>query len=821
MNAGFVKVALLCATSVTLSSPLLAVDAHAQAAAAGTEAQPADASANSPAEIIVTANKREERLNKVGSTITALSGDAIRSRGINTIQDIAAAVPGLEFAHSSTNTPILTLRGVGYNDSSLGVYPAVSVYIDQVPLPFPVLASHSSYDLQQIEVLKGPQGTLFGENSTGGAINNIAAKPVDHFETGGNLSFGRFSDIHANAYINVPLSTTLRARVAVDGENSDGWQIAKTHPQDRNGKTSYVAGRMLLDWDASSTLKFALNLNAWHDSSQPQAGQFIALFPQSPANVKAQELAYPFPDANPRSADWTSATAPQSSRTFYQAALRTDLKLTDAITVTSLTSYIDFKQSQIVDSDGSSLNVADIAVNNGTIRSFNQELRVANTNGSALHWIVGGNYENSKTFEIQDNTYADDSNSNPGFFNITRGATIETQKIVNYAVFGNTEYKVTPEFTLKAGLRYTQSKNNAGICGFDDGDGLINTLFDWLGGALTHAFSGGGNAHWLANAAAGGAPYNQRCYAETPAFTGGVLTGFQPSLAPTQGTLDEHNLSWTAGANYSIDSNALVYVNASRGYKAGSFPNLAASTTSQYAPARQETVLAFEGGVKLGLWDKKAQLNAAVFYYDYGNKQVLGKLQDPVFGTLDVLTNVPKSHIFGLEGDLSVRPTPGLALNAAVTYLDTKVTEYTGTDTLGQQTNFAGSALPFAPHWNYTFSADYRLNGKARGGPFVGFTVAGRSQSDTTPGGAGIVVPASPANRVLPGLVHPFTTNAYATLDARLGYGPEDESWKVLFWGKNVLNKYYWNNVRTGFDFTSRYAGLPATYGVTVSFKVR
>ncbi|MGH9563045.1 MAG: TonB-dependent receptor plug domain-containing protein, partial [Terracidiphilus sp.] len=129
-------------------------------------------------EIIVTANKREERLDKVGATIAVISAQELAERKITTLSDIAEAVPGLSFAQSSINTPILTLRGVGFNQQALGSYPAVSVYIDQAPLPFPVYASHSAYDLQQIEVLKGPQGTTFGENATGGAINYIAAKPT-------------------------------------------------------------------------------------------------------------------------------------------------------------------------------------------------------------------------------------------------------------------------------------------------------------------------------------------------------------------------------------------------------------------------------------------------------------------------------------------------------------------------------------------------------------------------------------------------------------------------------------------------------------------
>ena len=144
-------------------------------------------------EIIVTANKRSESANDVGLAISAVSGDKIAEQKLTSIEDIASAVPGLVFSSSTGNTPIITLRGVGFNESSVGVYPATSIYIDEAPLPFPVMASHTAYDLERVEVLKGPQGILFGQNSTGGAVNFIAAKPTDELSYGGDVSCSRFN----------------------------------------------------------------------------------------------------------------------------------------------------------------------------------------------------------------------------------------------------------------------------------------------------------------------------------------------------------------------------------------------------------------------------------------------------------------------------------------------------------------------------------------------------------------------------------------------------------------------------------------------------
>ena len=255
-------------------SALLAYCVYTALGAAGTAsaqqtttAMPAS-SGGALEEIVVTANKREEKIDKVGLTISAISAQTLQEQHITSLQDVAAAVPGLSFSPTTTNTPIFTLRGIGYNGNSLGAYPAVTVYMDQAPLPFPVMTSHSAFDLQRIEVLKGPQGTLFGENSTGGAINYIAAKPTDHFEAGGDISYGNFNSAEENLYVGGPLSSTLSARLAINAFNQDGWQSSYTG-HGTNGESSYQAGRLIVNWTASDIVNLSLNLNGWVDKSQP------------------------------------------------------------------------------------------------------------------------------------------------------------------------------------------------------------------------------------------------------------------------------------------------------------------------------------------------------------------------------------------------------------------------------------------------------------------------------------------------------------------------------------------------------------------------
>ncbi|EZP79307.1 TonB-dependent receptor precursor [Novosphingobium resinovorum] len=750
-----------------------------------------DASQSSAQDIIVTANKREQSVQRVGLSITAVSGDALAERRITNLQDLAAAIPGLDFSPSATNTPILTLRGIGFNESSLGVYPAVSVYIDQAPLPFPVLASHTAYDLERVEVLKGPQGTLFGQNSTGGAINYIAAKPLDHFAAGGDISYGRFNQVDGNAFVTGPLSDTLSGRIAVSGLRADPWQ--KSYTSDRkNGKQGYYAGRALLNWEPSDSARFSLNVNGWVDKSEPQAQQLVAIRSQVPSAATPQLLNYPFSPKNNRAADWSEGLQ-SSTRKFYQASLRADIDVTDSITLTSLSSYSHLTQRQATDADGMSIQIFDLPVNNGKVKSFNQELRLADDNSDTFRWVVGVNLEKSKTFEDQLLQYFDGGANNPSNLFIYESRTKLNQNIRNLAAFANGEYKLAENLTLKAGMRYTDSRNRAGICGLDAGDGRINSLFDLLGGLL----SGGQTFPPLQSG---------QCY---------VLNyDFQPGI-PFQQTLHEHNVSWRAGIDYQANPDTLLYANVSRGYKAGSFPELAPATYIQLEPVTQESVTSYEAGFKTTFADRMVTLNGAAFYYDYKDKQVRGKLLDPIFGILDTLVNIPKSRVWGLEAELSVRPASGLTVSASGTYINSKVLEYSGQNVIGFADDFRGDPLPLTPKWAGQVAVDYRMALPSGGTPFIGLTVSGRTSADGALGGSRIAYPANATTIVRPGVTYPYHIDGYVLVNGQIGYEAPDEAWRVMVWGKNILNKYYWTAVPAANDSSARLTGRPATYGIT------
>lgn len=211
--------------------------------------------------------------------------------------------------------------------------------------------------------------------------------------------------------------------------------------------------------------------------------------------------------------------------------------------------------------------------------------------------------------------------------------------------------------------------------------------------------------------------------------------------------------------------------------------------------------------------------NAAGFYYDYRNKQIKSKIIDfpNLFGPIDALVNVPKSRIWGFEADATLRPFKGLTVSANGTYLNSKVQKFTGFDINGASRNFSGVPLTYTPKWSGSLDVDYRVD-LGSGKPFVGATVVARTKVDAQLGAAGINFPNDGFfGSLAPGVKNPYVIPGYATVDARLGW-ESNHGWKAFVWGRNIFNKYYFTSVIPGSDSVARLAGMPATYGVTLSF---
>ena len=733
-------------------------------------------------EVLVTANKREESINKVGLTIKALGGAQLEQQHVASLEDLAVAVPGLTFTQTDSNTPVYTLRGIGFYDTTLGAYPSVSVYLDQAPLSFPVLTKLTLFDIERIEVLKGPQGTLFGNNATGGAINYIAAKPTRDLKAGVSLDEARFDTFTTDAYISGLLSENLLGRFAFKVESGNGWQESISRPGDSNGARETFAARLLFDWRPLEALRIQTNFNAWLDRTQPPAAQFVEFIPNFPA--PNQPPLVPNVVNDPRMADWTPATRPVANNRLAQAVIRADYDVTNSIALTSLTSYVDYRQRQRPEGDGLAQARIDVIQNDGYIRSISQELRLADNSNPLLGWTVGGNYSHDFSNE-RDSTNQTDASSyyTKVFAGLPFGGNSFTngQIMKNYAGFADGTSTIG-QFTLKAGARYTQSDRNSVDCNQGWTRGPTNTILQFFTQDLAPLFIG--HPLQLPN---GSCIVFNKTYSQLGAF---------------QSELDQHNVSWRTGLDWNPTDTLLAYFDVAKGYKAGSFPALAGSTEVAYTPVTQESVLTYEGGIKTQLLDHRLSLNLSAFHSDYKDKQVKSKLNDPIFGPLDALVNIPKSVIKGVEVEAAVHPVTGLALGGSVTYLDAKLVEANGiVDLLNVAGNWGGNPIPYTSKWNASTNANYTFPlGDAEG--FIGAQINYRSVATSSIGNEPV-----------------FQIPSYTLLDAQAGMNFAEGRYRVMLWGKNISNKFYLTNIIHYTDGIQRFMGKPATYGITVSFR--
>ena len=777
--------------AIALAGPALAQEAPvADAAEAAAPSVPGEES--HVGDIIVTAQKRSQRINNVGMTITAVSGDQLQSLGIRSADDLVRIEPSFKFASSTYGTPVYTLRGIGFNDSSLAASPTVSIYTDEIPYAFSMLSKGASFDNERVEILKGPQGTLFGQNATAGAVNYIAAKPTSSLAAGVEGTVARFGYVDVNGFVSGPLTDTLRVRVAADMTRGGGWQKTYTR-EDRDplGDQNFLRWRALFEWEPAGNVQLRFGVNGWTDKSEstvPQLQGIVLNRPSVAASVP-DVVTYPLAPNNIRSGDWTADYRPRSDETFVQPFLRAQIGLTDSIDLISLTSWSHFKEDDLRSNDGMVIyeNKARVV---GDTKSFYQEVRLdGHLANDSINWVLGGQYSRDKTREdfirnFIDGTPAYSASATRPIEGITQ---ISRDRGITKAVFGNVEYAVGPTIKINGGLRYTKFDLSHSGCS-QDPTGYLAALIGTIVGQPLGA---------------------NQCLTILPDRTVGRMYG---------NGVDEDNVSWRAQMDWKPAPDTLFYASLSRGYKAGNVPNIAATTYVSQSPVKQESVLAYEAGFKLGLLDRTVQLNGAAFYYDYSDKQMAGRSVDPlgIFGTLTRLVNVPKSRVVGAELSLAARPVSGLTLNAAVSYLDSKVTgSFMNWNAYGVLMDFKGLAFPNTPKWSGNLGVDYRADEMRIGTPFAGFDMTFQSKTVAAFGGS------NPLALGVPGYIKGdpgFNVPGYAVANARLGLDLHG-GWTVQLFGKNIFNKRYLTDVVYQNDAVGARIAAPATYGLTVRWR--
>lgn len=809
------------AAAASSSLPSIPVDT---AAPASTPPPPAERQNNGLGidEVIVTAQKRSESINDVPIAISAFTGEDLAALGVTDTRDLNNLVPGFSYGESGYNTPVYSLRGVGFNEASQTASATVGVYVDEINLPFAIMSKGANLDLERVEVLKGPQGTLYGRNTTGGAINYIARKPTEFFEAGIKGSYGRFMTSDVEGYVSGALTEGVNARLALrDIRSQHGWQISNTRPDDRLGKQDKQVGRLIVDWQAEESLKLSLSLNGWNDASEPQAPQAIGVRIQNAILGDAFGLLtgdrnnglapsvrnYPYiprDTDNPRLADWSPDLDFQLHDRFYSGALRADWDASEDTRLTALGTYQKFR------SDGTTIPQSGLGETSGErsldvdTEAYNGELRLTGNWNEDIDYVGGLFYSHDDVSEVQEIYAGSISTVFPfpgtqvrellqglvgpdvplplvGNLLIDRGIFAGAQKATSYAAFGQVGWAFAERFKLNLGLRYTSEMRDFVGCTRDSPNNTQGLGLATFLNAISLAQGGNGSAR-AGDCVSLDADRNPGTY---------------------RGSLDQDNVSGRIGLDWKPNPDLLLYTSFSRGFKSGSFPVLSASDQSQYTPVKQEQLDAFEIGNKATLLDGKAQVNAAAFYYRYKDKQLLGNQNDLIFGPLPVLVNAPKSRVIGAELEGQLSPLKGLFLTGSLSYLDTEVLKFVGTNENAEPVDFAGNRFNFAPEWSYTLLANYVYTVAAYDLSIgADYSYKGRTNSSL-------------------GAEADYNHPAYDLINARLGLRPLQGDWDVGIWGRNLTNEVTTISIQKASDPFSRYVGMPRTYGLSLSYSFR
>ncbi len=751
------------------------------------------ASASGPEEVVVTAQKRKQSVYGVGMAITALSGAQLRQQGITTVAGLTKIDPSFVFANSAFGAPVYTIRGIGYNDFSLSAAPTVSVYLDEVPYPYPLVSKGATLDVGQVEILKGPQGTLYGQNATGGAVNYLAAKPTDRFQAGLEGTYGNFDASDLNGYISGALAPTLNGRASFDVTEGGAYQKSATRSETLGDK-DIKKGRVILDWTPTDDWKVSLNLNGFTDNSDSIAAQKIGLDLQDPQFASRVPFLFRAPNAQPndQSADWYHGIHPRNDEGFFQGTVRADYTGLQNVTLTYLGAYEQYQQNDLESANGA--DVAVTRLDGGSIIATSQELRAAGKLlDNRLDWLLGADYSQALTKENELFDLAGASNIYPltafGIPAFQSLRDISRDDAKSGAAFGNVEYHITPNLDVHAGARFTQTDIDHDGCTQDVDGNLAKTA-----NFLERVFTGGrGNV----------------------VVPQGGCTTFAPGFVPAliKQKLDQNNAPWRVGIDWKPFRQTLLYATISKGYKAGSFTTTPASTALVLRPVTQEALLAYEAGFKSRLLDNRLEIDGDYFHYDYTNKQLELRQPDPngIFGLLNTLLNVPKSTEDGVELTTRLRPLPGVTLTAAGTYLDSRIDgSFVNYSPLSPvPIDIGGEAFPDVPKWSGRFGAQYDFDLNDRYAAFIGLNARIQSRAS---GAFGTYNDAQ--------LGYPsFELRGYGILDLRAGINSNDGHWHLQVFGNNVTNTYYWNQVVRSGDVIVRYAGLPTIYGITLGYQ--
>ena len=768
------------ATSVAGAALLCAGAAQAQVST--STAQPSDAPAGTAApDIVVTAQFRAQRLQDVPIAVSALSGEALQDAHVRSLEDLSAAVPGFSVAaNSNYGAAPLSLRGVGGANGGGNVFAdePVAVYFDGAVVSRPRYASLDLVDVESVEVLRGPQGTLYGRNSSAGAVLLKSGAPTRGLYGYVEGSAGSYEDFRFRSAISGPLDGDgrLLARLAVGYSDYGGW--ARNFDGSRLGRSRDFLVRATLQAEPTDRLTLKLIGEYSYQNSHPAliAISDVSNLRDEVSNPAGSNVVMPYtvrPDLKTLMKDRRFALNVDTfTRTKGRSAtLQADQKF-DWATLTSITNYRDWRIRGQLDSDGTAINpptpafvtgaVDNVGDNGGTQFEWqwSHEMRLAGSSGP-IDWVAGGIYFEEHLgfgpFTIFNRLAGPGGAGTAATFNAD-----QTTKAV--ALFGNATYKFTDSLSLTLGGRYSEERKH-----FERSFGVTTILpFDPPGPMVFPAGS------TLA------APPNIDTRAKFTDFSPRVVLTFQP------------------------DRDFMAYASYAQGFKSGGFNAFGGS--SAFLP---EGINAYEVGIKTQALDRKLSFNTAAFSYDYSNLQVRTPVPSGGVG----IETADKARVKGIEFETVIRPVDGLQISGNLTYLDAHFTAgalsavlvdsfVAGSNPAVGLENIDGNRLTRAPKWqggaNISYEAaagtDYKIRGML-GVRFQSsvFFLETRQDADT------------------------YRAKAWAELDGRLSL-INSAGWELAVYGKNLTDNRHLSQVSSLFGLPVAALNEPRRFGVQARY---
>ena len=715
-------------------------------------------------EVVVTAQKREQNLQDVSISVSAFSGDQIEALGVEDALEITQYIPNVQFRDQGAIDNI-SIRGIGLNDIADSSEAPVGFYVDEVYKSTTGGLAAQFFDLERLEVLRGPQGTLFGRNTTGGLVHAITRKPTEEFEFEASAQAGSFDQRIIEAVVSGPLTDSIRGRLAYRMEEDDGWQKNKLpgpKNDERFGSTDVWALRGHLAIDLSEDI--SLLLSASHMERRDVPITFVAGDPL----FDFFGFVNPLGGVNDPDAFFVDLVDQDDDTDITEFTATLNWELRDNLTLTSITSYTETIRDYVEDPAGTtSLTGFGFLFNNGIgtqreleAEQITQEIRIAQESDLA-NWVAGIYYfyddkDNGLAHTFAETTLGVDP------FNIRNDY---SQLTKSWAVFGQADFQLSDTVTLTTGLRYTEDEKDLDlIANFESGD-------------------------------------------PTGFFTPSPLDDFSVITTTTaRQNLKTESVTWRIGLDVQVLEDTLLYGNISKGFKSGGFNSNNITILPQFAtePVDQEEVITYEAGWKSTFWDGSARFNGTVFFSDYKDLQGFQSVMPQGLNLgITRLVSLGDARIMGAELEFAVAPTDALDLLFTAGWIESELVRDDPTDLLNDE------ELGNTPQFTFNATGIYTFDFGDSGSVSAQLAWSWVDDVSFTPGDDIIEDPREEVE----------LQDSYSVVDARLTWVSPDEKYSVSVFGENVGDEEYKINsfFVAGFGPGATFA-KPATWGVKLSY---